>query len=111
MEIRKKITNKPVYWSEATISVEDVGAYAMDAMGRMEPVQTTKARMGEFTGMRERLPATEMRRQRFLAKLPAMREQVVVFPNLVLFVPDEGAFYKFDHFTKKYVVFKYLRDV
>lgn len=110
MEIKKKITGNPVF-GDAMISVEDVGAYTMDATGHLEPLQSAKARIGAFTCVRERLYATEAGRQRLLAQLPTMREQVVVFPDLILFVPEQMAYYEFDHFTKKYVVFKYLRDV
>lgn len=108
MEIRKKFKGSPKMG--ASIVVEDLGFYLLGPRGELLPCPSIKENRLFVFSLAANTPITERTRKNNLKKTNALGREVIIQPNLVLFSPDNGSLYLFNKFTKKYAVFKYLRD-
>ncbi len=107
-EIRKQFRGEPRLW-DAEVAIDDVGAYLIEPLGRLIPLTTGKmVRLSLFSTPGEFAHTVQRNRKQY-AQARAEPPMAVIDPNLVLYSPTDDAFYRFDRFTAKYAVFRFLR--
>lgn len=108
-EIRKPLQGPPRLW-EAAVAVEDVRPYLLEFGGGLRPLVTSREHRIDFFSQKSEFEKHVARDRQQLALARAARPTVTIDPNLVLYSPENDAFYQFDRFTPKYAVFRYLRS-
>jgi hypothetical protein len=108
-EIRKRFTGPPRPW-EAKIVVEDVRPYLIEFGGGLRPIATNREHRIDFLSQKSEFKKHVARDWHQLALARIARPTVTLDPNLVLYSPEDDAFYLFDRFTAKYAVFRLLRQ-
>lgn len=107
-EIRKRFTGPPRLW-EAAVAVEDVRPYLIEAGGRLRPLVTSREHRIDFFSQKSEFAKHVVRDRQQLALARAARPTATIDPDLVLYSPDDDAFYRFDRFTPQYAVFRFFR--
>ena len=107
-EIRKRFTGPPRLW-EAAVAVEDVRPYLLEFGGGLTPLRTGREQLLTLVSTKSESAAHLQRDRKRFEQARAARPSVAIDPNLVLYSPDDDAFFRFDRFTAQYAVFRFFR--
>lgn len=107
-EIRKRFAGRPSLW-EAAVAVEDVKPYLLEFEGGLTPLSTSRERLLALVSTKSESAAHLQRDRKRLEQARAAQPTVTIGPNLVLYAPDDDAFYRFDRFTPQFAVFRFFR--
>lgn len=108
--LKRKFSGSPPLF--ASINIEGVKPYIKEyGSNKLNHCPTNKEIQQNIHTLKEEFIYRKNSRKLALERLQKSQETVIVMKDLVLFSPEEGAFYLFSHFTNKFAIFKFLKPL